>query len=85
VRNDKRLERLRLAQTSVRFRELESLLLACGFVLDRIAGSHHLFVHARLPLTVIVPLRQPTVLRYVVKDVLKAIDAARAAESAEEE
>lgn len=29
-----------------RFSDLERLLRALGFVLDRIAGSHHIYVHA---------------------------------------
>lgn len=29
-----------------RFSDLERLLRALGFVLDRIAGSHHIYVHS---------------------------------------
>jgi predicted RNA binding protein YcfA (HicA-like mRNA interferase family) len=38
-------------QTSVPFRDFERLLRAFGFELDRIAGSHHIYVHRKARLT----------------------------------
>lgn len=32
---------------SVPFRDFERLLAAFGFVLDRVSGSHHIYVHPR--------------------------------------
>jgi len=33
-------------RVSVSFRDLQRLLLALGFRLDRISGSHHIYLHA---------------------------------------
>ena len=34
---------------NVRFQDLTRLMEACGFRLERVRGSHHLFTHARVP------------------------------------
>jgi HicA toxin of bacterial toxin-antitoxin, len=41
----KALERILSAKGDVSFRDLEVALRILGFRLDRVAGSHHIFVH----------------------------------------
>jgi predicted RNA binding protein YcfA (HicA-like mRNA interferase family) len=68
---DRQELRQRLAQrpNSVRPEELISLLEAYGWTLDRIRGSHHVFVRpGGPPLTV--PSRRPHVLAVYVRRVL---------------
>lgn len=31
----------------MRFRDLQRLVEACGFELDRVSGGHHIYVHVR--------------------------------------
>jgi predicted RNA binding protein YcfA (HicA-like mRNA interferase family) len=46
MRPQKLLRRLLAGHyTNVRFRDLQRLVEACGFELDRVAGSHHIYAH----------------------------------------
>lgn len=45
MRPAKLYERLNRNEFNVRFRDMARLLRACGFHLDRVAGSHHIFLH----------------------------------------
>ena len=47
--SEKTLELLRQGKSAISFRDLQRLLTALGFQLDRIAGSHHLYVHDKVP------------------------------------
>jgi predicted RNA binding protein YcfA (HicA-like mRNA interferase family) len=48
MRPRKLLQRLRAGDLgNVRFRDLQRLLNVCGFELDRVAGSHHIYVHPK--------------------------------------
>lgn len=50
MRPGKLLRRLLEGHVSnVAFADLTRLAEACGFVLDRVAGSHHIYVHDRSP------------------------------------
>jgi predicted RNA binding protein YcfA (HicA-like mRNA interferase family) len=55
---------------AVRFSELQQVLEAYGWVLERVRGSHHLFVKdgGRL----VIPLRRPHVLPAYVREVIEA-------------
>lgn len=41
--------KIRCSHANVRFRDLQRLLEACGFELDRVTGSHHTYVHPKSP------------------------------------
>jgi predicted RNA binding protein YcfA (HicA-like mRNA interferase family) len=62
--------RRRIAQhpNAVTIRELQGLLEAYGWTLERVRGSHHIFTRGRDRLTV--PYRRPHVLAVYVKRVL---------------
>ena len=50
MRNEVLLARLRKGEVhNVRFSEVESLLEALGFRLDRVRGSHRIYVHPSVP------------------------------------
>ena len=67
---DRQELRRRLAQrpNAVRFSELQQLLEAYGWRLERVRGSHHLFVRGGERL--VIPLRRPHVLPIYVRQVL---------------
>lgn len=48
----RRIERTRQQKANTRFRELRSLVEAAGYVLDRVKGSHHIFVKGRSRITI---------------------------------
>lgn len=41
------LLKIAASQTNVRFRDLERLAVALGFELDRVKGSHHIYIHSQ--------------------------------------
>ena len=75
MRPHKLLRRLRAGHlNNVRFADLQRLVEACGFELDRAAGSHHIYIHnaaqARLNLQEIRGAAKP----YQVRQVLAMLD-----------
>jgi predicted RNA binding protein YcfA (HicA-like mRNA interferase family) len=60
--------RVKQHRKSVKFEELVRLLEAYGWELDRIRGSHYIYKHGSLTLSV--PFRRPTVLPIYVDKVL---------------
>jgi predicted RNA binding protein YcfA (HicA-like mRNA interferase family) len=54
---------------AVRFEEVQRLLEAYGWALDRVRGSHHVFARGRD--TLVVPHRRPHVLPVYVRRVLE--------------
>ena len=44
----KTLELVLRAQGSVAFRDLERLVVRLGFRLDRVSGSHHIYMHPKV-------------------------------------
>lgn len=44
----KTLEAVLRARGAIAFRDLERLLLHLGFRLDRVGGSHHIYVHPKV-------------------------------------
>jgi predicted RNA binding protein YcfA (HicA-like mRNA interferase family) len=61
--------RLARRPSSVRFSEIQQLLEACNWRLDRIRGSHHIFVRNGEAFTV--PYRRPYILPVYVREVLR--------------
>ncbi len=45
----KLLKKLLAGSRNIRFAELMALIEAFGFRLDRVSGSHHIFVHPEIP------------------------------------
>lgn len=46
-KSEKTLALLQAGKSAIAFRDLQTLLTALGFRLDRISGSHHLYVHGK--------------------------------------
>ncbi|QCD44776.1 type II toxin-antitoxin system HicA family toxin [Campylobacter mucosalis] len=69
-KKEKLIYELKNNQTNVRFEILEKLLLANGFILKGVKGSHHQFGNGKLLLTL--PYHKPMKPFYV-KLVLKSI------------
>ncbi len=45
----KLLEKAYLGSKNIRFEDMVSLVKAFGFKLARVSGSHHIFIHPRIP------------------------------------
>ena len=69
---DKLIERMRRNPKSIRFEEIEALLLGLGFVKRQNRSSHAIFT--RGPYQVVVPFHRPTVKPVYVKVVLNVLD-----------
>lgn len=52
VRKQKMYQRLLNNQKNVRFNDFVAILIAFGFSLNRITGSHHIYDHADIPQSV---------------------------------
>lgn len=48
MKKQKLLKKILASQQNVRFGEMVSLIEAFGFQLNRVSGSHHIFVHPSL-------------------------------------
>ena len=49
ARPKRTLEAVRSGTGNIAFRDLQRLLEKLGFQLDRVSGSHHIYVHPSLP------------------------------------
>jgi predicted RNA binding protein YcfA (HicA-like mRNA interferase family) len=49
MKKEKLLRKLLSGSSNIRFSELQASLEMFGFRLDRISGSHHIYVHPRIP------------------------------------
>lgn len=49
MKKRKLLQKIIAGKSNVRFQEMCSLVEAFGFRLDRISGSHHIYVHPQVP------------------------------------
>jgi len=76
AKREKLLQRMRNNPRSVSMRELQSVLESFGFVLDRITGSHYVFVGVvgDRGVTLVIPQRVPHVKPGYVRDVLALVD-----------
>jgi len=76
TKRDKLLHKVRNNPRAVSIRDLQFLLESFGFALDRIAGSHYIYVGtvAGEGVTVVIPLKRPNIKAGYVKDVLALID-----------
>jgi predicted RNA binding protein YcfA (HicA-like mRNA interferase family) len=76
ARRDKLLRRMRNNPLNVSMRDLQTVLESFGFELDRIRGSHHVFVGEveGKGVTLVIPLRKPHVKAGYVQEVLELVD-----------
>jgi predicted RNA binding protein YcfA (HicA-like mRNA interferase family) len=72
VKNDKLIERLKNSPNNVNFSDLRKLLELDNFVLDRITGSHHIFIKGDIIL--VIPVHNNRVKSVYVKRVLELIE-----------
>jgi predicted RNA binding protein YcfA (HicA-like mRNA interferase family) len=73
VKPAKLLERLLLGQRSLSFRDLERMLRALGFDLDRTTGSHRQYVHPKIPRPFPVPPDGKDAKRYQIRELLELV------------
>lgn len=71
-KKQKLLEKLLSKPKDLRFSELETILIFCGYELDRYNGSHAVFIKDGYPMLTI-PRKDP-VLSYLINQVLTAIE-----------
>ena len=75
VKPSKILRKVLSGSKNIRFDELVALMIGLGFVLDRIKGSHHIFLHPRLSQRVsIQPTTNGQSKPYQVRQLLKLIE-----------
>lgn len=72
--NRKLLKKLLSGSKNVRFSEAKKVAEAFGFMLDRINGSHHIFVHPDLPELVNLQDVKGKAKSYQIKQLLKIIE-----------
>ena len=70
----KLLKKLLTGSRNVRFAELVTVVEAFGFQLDRVSGSHHIFVHPEIPELINIQNVQGQAKPYQVTQVLKLIE-----------
>ncbi len=73
-KRDKLRRKLKNNSKGVKFSELETLLLAFGFSIDRIRGSHHAFVDDEKQLTIVIPKHGNNVNAHYVKEAIEILD-----------
>lgn len=72
TKEEKSLVKLYLKSGSVSFREIESALTICGYRLDRIKGSHHIFKKPGNP-QINIPVHNNKVKKCYVKTISKTL------------
>ncbi|NML10543.1 type II toxin-antitoxin system HicA family toxin [Sphingobium sp. AR-3-1] len=75
VKPTKLLERLLQGNRSLTFRDLERLLRAPGFELDRTTGSHRQYVHSNVPRSFPVQPDGKDAKRYQIRELLELVEA----------
>jgi predicted RNA binding protein YcfA (HicA-like mRNA interferase family) len=74
VKKDKLIEKLTNSPNSAKFSDIRKLLELDKFVLDRITGSHHIFIKDDIIL--VIPVHNNRVKSVYVKRVLELIEGA---------
>ena len=70
----KLLKKLLSGSKNVRFSEISSCAEAFGFVLDRVNGSHHIFIHPDIPELINLQNVNRMAKPYQIKQLLKIIE-----------
>ena len=72
---DKLNQKIRRNPNNIKFQELVSWLENNGFSLDRVSGSHHIFVHPSIDTPINIQKKKDgTAKTYQVKQAIKIID-----------
>jgi len=73
---DKRkiLRKLLTGSKNIRFSEAKTIIEAFGFTLDRISGSHHIFVHRDIPELLNLQNVKGQAKPYQIKQLLKLVE-----------
>jgi len=75
TRADKRNQRIRRNPANIKFQDLISWLEDNGCILDRVSGSHHVFVHPVIETPINIQKKKDgTAKAYQVKQAIKMID-----------
>lgn len=70
----KLLKKILSGSKNIRFDELVTLLEAFGFTLDRVTGSHHIYIHPDLPRPFPIQAVRGQVKPYQIRQFLKLIE-----------
>ena len=75
TKTDKRNQKIRRNPNSVKFQDLLTWLEDNNFTLDRVSGSHHIFVHPTIETPINVQKKKDgTAKAYQIKQTIKIID-----------
>lgn len=74
MKRRKLLQKLLAGSKNVRFSEASSLAEAFGFKLDRISGSHHIYIHPHIPDLINLQNVEGKAKPYQIKQLLKIIE-----------
>jgi len=74
TKREKRLERIRRNPKSVRFEDLDQLLLDYGFARRQPSGGSSHYIYARGDMRLTIPMNRPHLREVYVKSVLKLLD-----------
>ncbi|MBD2133943.1 type II toxin-antitoxin system HicA family toxin [Sphaerospermopsis sp. FACHB-1094] len=74
VKKDKLIEKLTNSPNNAKFSDIRKLLELDNFVLDRITGSHHIFI--KYDIILVIPVHNNRVKSIYVKRVLELIEGA---------
>jgi predicted RNA binding protein YcfA (HicA-like mRNA interferase family) len=74
VNKQKLLQKLITGSKNIRFNEATTIAEAFGFRLDRVSGSHHIFIHPDLPELVNLQNVKNKAKPYQIKQLLKIIE-----------
>jgi predicted RNA binding protein YcfA (HicA-like mRNA interferase family) len=74
MKRRKLLQKLLAGSKNVRFSEASSLAEAFGFKLDRVSGSHHIYIHPHIPDLINLQNVEGKAKPYQIKQLLKIIE-----------
>ena len=74
MKRRKLLQKLLAGSKNVRFSEALSLAEAFGFKLDRVSGSHHIYIHPHIPDLINLQNVEGKAKPYQIKQLLKIIE-----------
>ena len=75
TKSDKKDQKIRKNPSNVRFQEFKSWLEDNGFTLDRVSGSHHIFVHPTIETPINIQKKKDGKAKaYQVRQAIKIID-----------
>ncbi|MBN1154311.1 type II toxin-antitoxin system HicA family toxin [candidate division KSB1 bacterium] len=74
MKNRKIFQKILTSNTNVRFSEIVACAEMFGFYLDRVSGSHHIFVHPEVPELINLQNVKGQAKPYQIKQLLKIIE-----------